>query len=337
VTIARIGPIARDVPDPPDVKTAQTLAAVFLWQVEGNGEEYAYPKYVKDPRVPIIAAALGRIGATEVRRALGAGSFGVAAEMSDGRVVKVTADPAEVQVGAALVGKRLMNVVEIYGAWYIRGITAHVPVGMNSAESELLWEDWKIGLLVEQQVQRRWGPGGIDESARRALSRFVFKWKESTNNEFRDFAGMNDAEKREKLRIASEGLEVDLTEQAQQYSLNAVDEESPDDPAAVKAKLFENVASAVSELRDLGIYAIDVHGGNVGYDDDDKVWRIFDVGVGSPPEMAPSPEELAVTPEQPATKRQGKRKAPGPEQLLLFREGLQVASAVYPPRHVMEI
>src|SRR5262249_52027035 len=48
-------------------------------------------------------------------------------------------------------------------------------------------------------------------------------------------------------------------------------------------EVCSDVASGIEELHDVGVFAVDVHGGNVGRDPENLSFKIFDVGTASSP------------------------------------------------------
>ena len=276
------------VNDNDEVTSPHQLAALFLAFTEGTEDP---DDYENDPRVPSIVDALHRVGINRVAGVLGTGSFGIAARTEDGHVVKLTADPAEVQIGALLVGKRLPHVVSVFGAWYVCGVRVNVAVRQNEYGS-LEREPLRAGILVEQLVDA----GHLDEEGSR-LSAAVFNFKEQSGNRFEDYSRLSPKARRQKLFEASQQLEAVLRSQGR--------------------PLFTDVADALRELRSEGIFAIDVHGGNVGWDNRAKAYRVFDVGVGSTPPGSPQPP------------------CRGPRGHT--RQQQQVAEAVAPPTRVLEI
>ena len=253
------------VHDDDHVTSARMFSALFLAISEGSEDNVG--DFEDDPRAPVIEAALGRVG-IEIESILGFGSFGVAARSADGKVVKLTADSAEVQVGAAIVGKDLPHVVAVYGAWFIRGVRVNAVVDFDEEQEEYIRKSMRVGLLVEQLVSTK-----IQDHDRNSLTKLVYDFKEETGNRFRDYAGLSAQRKREKLFIASQDLQLILENE--------------------NFSLAQDVASALDELREVGIYAIDVHGKNVGYDEAARRYRVFDVGVGSPPPDAAKPDVIA--------------------------------------------
>jgi len=253
-------PVAR-MPQDDEVTGVRDFAAHFLDLIENERD---FEEYSQDPRAAAIAAALGRVGVQSIHGILGHGSFGVAARAGAGRVVKITADPAEVVVGAALVGKSLPHVAAIYGSWFVRGVKVSLDVGWDEEEQEAIRGVHRVGVLVEQLLS----PIGGEE--RHALTQFVWDWKERTGNTWKHYSGLSRQRQRDKLRGASDHLVRVLDRDAQWRG-------------ASQKKLFADVADAVAELGSVGVYAIDVHGGNVGWDEGASAYRVFDVGVGSPP------------------------------------------------------
>ena len=264
---------ARAITLHPKIASIAEYAASFLVSIEGGADEWPYvdeddrAQALADPRVPILVDALARVGVTSIAEVLGQGSFGIAARTVEGHVVKLTADAAEVLVGATLVGKKLSHVVGIYGAWYVRGIKLNAEAGWDAEQEEVLRKPARVGILIEQLLS-------TDEASdweKKHLSKAVFDFKKETHNEFSDFTGLSARQKREKLEAASVELGKLLRDSG-------------------GGDLALDVASALVELRSEGIYAIDVHGGNVGWDPQVEHYRIFDIGVGSPPPDGPKPK-----------------------------------------------
>jgi hypothetical protein len=322
---ARVGaPVARDVNRPWTITTARELATFFLWSVERRTEMPS--DYEDDPRVDPIVTALARLDIHQIDRTIGAGSFGVAVRTLRGQVLKLTSDPAEVKVGAHIVGKDLPHVVAIYGAWFIRDVHLKFAMRQDKNGSPIM-EQFQAGILIEQEV------GDIPRGLRKELSQFVMVWKDDTENHPKFYLGLSEKEKRRRLDVASIDLESNLIEEANMFDNNGVKD---------SARLFRGVAAALAELRSVGVYAIDVHGGNVGLDETTGEYRIYDVGVGSPPPEGQQPEVIDVPPPGRPTRPEGRRPAPVPPEQTgfpgsAFREGLHVAEAVAPPVVVGEL
>jgi hypothetical protein len=243
------------------------FAAEFLANVESDGDPN---DFIDDPRVPKILDALQLLGIQQVGDVLGAGTYGTAAELDETHVVKLTTDPSEVQAGHVLAGKKLRNVAHVDGAWFVRGVRAkttilHVPDGQDVRKL------YPVGIVILEHVQTLSG----DETEE--LSRTVNEFKEATHTYPDQLARLTRAQQRDKLRQAS----VDL-----QSLLSGIAQELRRDDRVDEAYLAEGVASALRQLRSYGVYAIDVHGGNVGYSEDsrgDRVYKVFDIGSSSPP------------------------------------------------------
>ena len=232
------------------------FAALFLAVSEGSEDNVG--DFEQDPRARVIEAALGRVGAQYIEAILGYGSFGVAAKTLDGKVVKLTSDPAEVQVGAVLVGKDLPHVVAVYGSWFIRGLKVNAVVGWDDEEQDYTRKSARVGLLVEQLVSTQ-----IARVDRDRLTKIVFDFKEETGNDFKSYEGLSAKAKREKLAVAAEQLQLVL--------------ENENFPLA------QDVAEAIGELREIGVYAIDVHGAQRGRRRGDGVLPRLRRGRRQPP------------------------------------------------------
>lgn len=263
-------PAAREsVPQEP-ISSAQ-FTSIYLAVAETGDPSYG-SEFEADPRLPVIVNALSLIGVTQLLRILGYGSFGVAAMSVDGRVVKLTSDPAEVQVGAVLVGKSLPNVVDIYGAWNIRNVNVNTEIGWDDEKEESIRKSMRVGVLIEQFVSTREVQDYDFGSPGQHLTEVVYDFKEATNNAFANYAKLGAKARRAKLERASIELEGVLRKTGR--------------------PLEHDVAEALAQLRTVGVYAIDVHGRNVGWDAFDERFRIFDIGVGSPPPDAAKPRAV---------------------------------------------
>lgn len=297
-------------------------AASFLASAESGADEWKYLDdderglWLADPRVIPLVDALGRVGVHSLAEVLGRGSFGVAARTADGHVVKLTADAAEVQVGATLVGKRLSHVVGIYGAWYVRGMKLDAEAGWDAEREEVIRKPTRVGVIIEQLVST--DKEDVSERERQQLSHAVFDFKEATGNRFQDFQGLSARQKREKLEKASVSLGILLRDDG-------------------RSALMLDVAQALVELRAEGIYAIDVHGGNVGWDEQVGHYRVFDVGVGSPPPDGPKPEVVGSGAVPKPPRQRGTRPERPVERPAQRSFGFEVAEVVAPPMIVGEI
>jgi hypothetical protein len=210
-------------------------------------------QFEDDPRVPAIGNALALVGVQEVGPILGYGSYGMAAELPDGRVIKLTSDAAEVQIGAVLVGKSLPHVVRIDGSWFVRGARVRVTVGWDEVEQDVIQGDERIGVLLEERVQglRR------DDVESLRLNKIVRDFKDQ--HDFLSTLTMPPRQRRERLK----GMAFELSQ-------------------LLIRRNFEDVGQALEELAGVGVYAVDVHSGNIGYDAGGTM-KVFDVGAGSPP------------------------------------------------------
>jgi hypothetical protein len=230
------------------------LAGVYYHDMEPDQIE----EYASDPRAAKIAAALRRLGITQAA-VLGAGSFGTAARLPDGRVVKITSDPSEVQAAAVLMGKKLAHIVAFYGAWFVEGVKVEVGVGWNGEKQEEILATHRVGIVISQYVEPMKHDGNFFR-----LSTLVRDYTEK--KEIFPLGPKRQA--RKVLYEASIGLERLLRREG-----------------------YVDVARALAELRGEGIYAIDAHGGNVGYDYSSPPWRLrmFDIGASSPPDTPKAP------------------------------------------------
>lgn len=209
--------------------------------------------FENDYRVGTIVRALEKkFGITGVSDILGRGSFGVASAIDDTRVLKLTVDGSEVQSGALLMGHNLPHVAKVYGAYWIKNVSVQ-----KTSESSMR----KAGVLILERLNRV-APG----SAYRLYVEYT-KFRQAHPE-----VGFQELKKRsyEEARALMDRASNDLTRTFTNI----------DDPMVL------DVGEAVQELRDIGIFAIDVHSGNVGWSEQDQRYKLFDIGVSSVPREA---------------------------------------------------
>jgi hypothetical protein len=241
------------------------FASAFLTTVE-TGHPVVGPhaievpdEYLQDPRAAKLARAVRHIGIDKTIL-LGSGSFGSAAAYarpSPAGVVKLTSDRTEVLASALLKGQKLPHVADVYGAWFVRDVDverwdASFPVGV------------RVGLITQQKLQP------VDAVEARSITTTWLTLRQQMDLHPDTLAAMPHRDARIKLYDASVELEARLR--------------------AIRGyQIASDVADALAELRGLGIYAIDVHGGNIGRDRQ-GVFKIFDVGSSSSPAGTQAPE-----------------------------------------------
>lgn len=231
----------------------------FIAQLEEGGRTAGR---AADTRVETIVAAVKKLGVNDVREILGGGSFGTAAVDDDGHVLKLTSDASEVQAGAVLRGKDLPHVVYIAGAWWVAGVRVATP-----------WDNAaRVGVLSLEKVE-----ASLDEF--RPITRLVHEVKKEEEAYPDQLEQLGHRDARRKLHDVSELLESRLRELAEEKSLKAA----------------SDVADALHELRAQGVYAIDVHGGNIGYNAAKKCFQVFDIGSSSAPPR-PRPKTIHAKP-----------------------------------------
>jgi hypothetical protein len=255
-------PIDKPVPEKTSI---EYLAAEFLARVEGEGD------YTEDPRALLIANAVSAIDSVprpivRYETILGAGSFGTAALLPNGKVLKLTTDPTEVQAGAVLTGKELPHVARIYGAWFVQGAKADAVVGWDAKSEEEIRKSMRIGVLLLETVLNAayaTASGYVERKDLDRISKVVKNEKTRLHVWPNELIKLTRAKVRERLRKASSVIEDELRRQ--------------------HTEVAEAVADALTELRAESIYAVDVHVGNIGYSETDERFKIFDIGSSSPP------------------------------------------------------
>lgn len=255
VTVPRGAP-PRSVKPEADKTSLEYFAASFFSGVAYGGP-LEWREFISDPRVAAIAKAIRGIGYQRIARILGNGSFGTAALDEGGGVLKLTSDPTEVAAGAVLRGMQLPHVVFIAGAWKVKGVKVDAQSG----------QEVNVGLLSMQAVKPLPRDAGKSD-----LSSAVFAIKDKLGAHPEDLDQMTPGKARMFLSRASATMIEELRYEAQ------------------GRQLFLDVASALEELREHRVFAIDVHGGNVGLDegggiDGEDVYRVYDIGTSSSPRM----------------------------------------------------
>jgi hypothetical protein len=260
-------------PKPPNPIALHQLAAAFISDIE-DSKRSSWKDKLGDPRVPKIVAALQSLGFQDgIGPVLGHGAFGTACMLPDGRVLKLTSDPSEVQAGYALLGKTLPHVVAIYGAWFVRGVKIRTTLTVDQDSNPVATRMWPMGIGIVEKVT----PLDRTTTAFQGLTGTIIAYKREHNLFPEHLTKIGPARARALLKASSEGMERVLRENAVWLRKN----DMVDD-----AYLAEGVADALKETRALGVYAIDVHGGNVGYVEDakgDRTYKIFDIGSSSVP------------------------------------------------------
>lgn len=237
------------------------FAEAFLGTAELGKEGYWQNEDMMkgDARVPRLVKALK--GITKHERdveILGAGSFGTAAALSGTHVVKLTTDPSEVQAGAVLIAKRLSHVTRVYASYFTKDVFVRVAIAWDAFKDEEIYSNERAGVLLVERVTP------LDKSQRVQLSRLVNEFKQDHQLYPSQLMSLPAKEQRNRLQWASGELERQLRNSSGDRTI------------------FNGVADALRELREVGIFAIDVHGGNVGLDAAGVV-KVFDIGSSSPP------------------------------------------------------
>jgi hypothetical protein len=248
-----VTPLSDIGPDP-----YRAFAAFFL-ALKADDEEPAADAYDRDPRSVAIAQALEGINFGPPGEVLGYGNYGLAATLVShpDLVIKLTGDLSELQIATYLAGKDLEHVAKIHGAWAVPGVRVASRVGWN-AEGDGIYVEGPVGIIVVSRVERGRSPSG-----RSKLGDVVHHVKEEHGVYPDRLSKLSKKAAREKLRAASDVLMERLYQQGNE--------------------VCDDVAMALGELQAEGIYAVDVHPGNVGYSERCGCYQVFDVGVGSPP------------------------------------------------------
>jgi hypothetical protein len=239
----------------------RALAVLFL--ATKHGSSNVDKIYDEDPRAAIIGRALEGVGFGPPDEALGEGSFGLAATLVEhpDLVIKITADLSEVQIATFLTGKDLEHVAKVRGAWMVPDVKVTMNVGWDHKEEEPIYAELPVGIVVVTKVRR---DDQVEEDIRKSHLNAVVRRTKDDQEVYPDqLTSLPKKRAREKLRRAADLMVERLYGEGNE--------------------VCDDVAQAIDELQAEGVYAVDVHAGNVGYNDVRGCYQVFDVGVGSPP------------------------------------------------------
>jgi hypothetical protein len=287
------------------------LATQFFANTEGNEEDLE--PFVEDPRTHKIARVLqSALGIFQIRKILGAGSFGTAAliDTPEGeRVLKLTSDGSEVQAGAVLMGQDLSHVAKVYGSYFISGVRVNAITGWDRKNDEYLRAPTKVGVVVLEKVRAL----GRDDKLATQLNYIIRDLKTVHEGYPEHLYRMGKKKAREHLRNLSELLVVELERWAARARVPSVQARLPADVIEYVRQGLYDIAAAIEELREREIYAIDAHGGNVGQDMATGAFKLFDIGSSSPPDV---PKAQTIAPKKRPRRTRAVR-GPGWEQMYL--------------------
>lgn len=232
------------------------LATAFLAQADRDPvtqNKYADQGYYDDPRAIAIARIIEQdLGVKEVE-ILGAGSFGVAAATRErgGDVIKLTLDSSEVESGTVLVNTPPAgyptNVVRVQGAWYLRKLKILAESWFDLKKDETHVSQHRVGLLRMERVTP-WD-FRANYGAAQGLGEYVRYVKREHKLWPHQLRGLSREKIRQRFLEAGQELEGLLmgiwSNQHEQVA--------------------RDVARAIHQLRDVGIYGIDFHPGNLGW------------------------------------------------------------------------
>jgi len=261
------------------------MTSAFLAHVDRDEDierEYG-PGYEDEPRAKTLARIIEEnLGVHEVR-ILGGGSFGIAAATAEegGDVIKLTIDASEVETGTVLTNASPesypANVVHLQGAWYVRKLRVLGDSWFDPKTEIWHYAKHRVGLLRMERVNPldRFG----DTDVRAGLREYVAYVKHEYGLWPHVIRKISRAKARDKFLHASIALE---------RLLMFVWEERHEQVA-------RDIARALGQLRALGIYAVDVHGANVGWlpsSPEAEIYKVFDIGMSSVGPGAPKPTEI---------------------------------------------
>lgn len=97
----------------------QVISDIF--ELENRGLQKKISKVDGDRVFSILSSIFDKIGIVKGKK-LGAGKYGIAYDIGNGVVMKLTADKQEIDVTSQLLNKKLENVAEYYSVFYSRGL-----------------------------------------------------------------------------------------------------------------------------------------------------------------------------------------------------------------------
>jgi hypothetical protein len=256
-------------------RVVMTFLAALTEETRAKGEKtwregYSPVDFENDYRVETITKALEKkFGFTEMVDILGSGSFGSASAIDDTRVLKLTVDESEVQSGALLTGRRLPHVAEVFGAFWIKNASVRKRSGGPMR---------KVGVLILERL----APLRVGDPRGHRLNTEHDKFRKlHPEVAFHALRKLPYEKARALMDHASNDLMLTFT--------------NIDDP------LILDIGAAVEELRDIGIFAIDVHSGNVGWSSENQCFKLFDIGISSVPQDVKAPTAIAAESLMPRT------------------------------------
>ena len=255
---------------PPDIYIQQASLAATTIEVGEEQDSDIVESAKKAPTVIALAEAIQAAGYGVPAEMLGYGHYGAAFALQDhpGLVMKITTDPTEIQVGAYLTSKKLAHVAEVRGSWRIRGadnkplkMIVMRSYGTPSGDVETVESDVQLGLLVMERLDR--DADVVSTIQDSPLTKTVVEVKQKYGLYPSDLERLSRNGARRRLETGCVAMSKALY--------------------AKHDEVCSDVASGLEELYELGVFAVDVHGGNVGRDPESYAYKVFDVGTASSP------------------------------------------------------
>lgn len=230
-----------------DRATLPEFALYFLQRIAAIDE-----KEERQEAARVLGDILGRHLEIRSVTLLGTGFFGAAARHRN-HVLKLTSDATEPAAAWQLLGKKLRHVVRFYEAAYVEGFRI---VRLKGSGGEV-----PVGIVLSEEVDEIGLQEG--EEADEDLSRIVSQTKQDFGIFNLDWDNLTVEEAQEAICDASVALEERLFAQP--------------------SEAIREIALGLEELRAHDVCLLDVHHNNVGYDETERVHKIFDIGVASSP------------------------------------------------------
>lgn len=190
-----------------------------------------------------------------------AGSFGVAVGLGSDKVLKLTSDPSDLEASAIVAKNPVDHVVRIFHVERIKGIrvkNSGVPMPMSSP-----------GIVIAERLTPMRLTGLVSVSAIKAL-RHIADGIKILQGLFSPKIFFEKREKRvKKLVSAHKATKDEIRRFAEAFKLQLSVEDY---------EMFNEILIAMDNLASIGVYAFDVHPGNIGYSEREGIWKIMDLG-----------------------------------------------------------
>lgn len=272
-----------------DYETMRTVSA-------GNGAKQAVERFFRARRIVLdtaeeeiatLTAILDKYFGYTTYALIGSGSFGTAflVETPKGdQVIKLTTDPDDINTASVIRDLPAHNLATVHRVGF-------TPVEFNYNWAESIWMTARVGIIVSEFLPFRMRDA---RGAKEADALLLFT-KDAHSAWGNNLIGVSAQTARARTEEAQSDLLNGLQEIIDQDYINE-DKKVPPMLTAVQA--------ALNQLRERGLFCVDVHSGNFGSSEvaaysDARQIKLFDFGIGGNDGEVPSifsPEYFAQNP-----------------------------------------